>query len=696
MSILLAISIVIAQGLAGMVWWWALRSQRGLSWAEVMGMGLALGTVVSLIVGVLTRPVLGTWGWSVPVAMTVVAVVFRLSWLKEQVARTRLPAPHAIALALGTLAGLTIIVGNWIRVPLNAVSDASYADIYFFEGLSRSVAQFGPRPSIFMEGGQLPYHWFTYGWVGQVAGSAGTEPFFVLTRLLPILAAVSMVLLAVAWTELVHVTRALPRWVPTLAAVLVVFAGYTGALYGSILSFDSPSQSMATVWLLGFGLAMVAFLRGGSWILLVAVVVLAAALVGGKVSHAAVAAAGLVTMAVVGSAVRAPWRFRAWVTLALSGVAMAITYWLVLRGAALDQNITEAIAVKASTWQGLDPLVGRWGPVLGTLALILAMSARPAGLGLLFQRRGNRTDPAVLFTLGGFLAGLGAVLVLREGINETWFALAASAPAGALSAVGLGIGLSWLSRRGVRHPLALALAVTLPISLLVLILTWNWPIDPQSPAPRVLPWLAAVLPWLAAPLLSWFALRRQAPLSPPAWQPIATLAIAVVVLSSIATRPAATWTATRPVNTQIGVVQPSVTTGSDTATTSVDSLPADRNAGATWLLDNAPRKSIIATTNTTSGFLPAVTGLRTYLSAQLYQAGLGAAGSREEVDRRASLIADLTSSDAEVALAELCDFGVDYFWIERPEEFVDGLDVDQGNVDFTSDQLVIHSRTGIC
>ena len=693
MNVLLAVAIVIAQGTAGTIWWWALRPRVKLSWAEVAGMGLALGTVVSLVVAVLLRPLVGPWGWLVPIAATALVVGFRIPWVWRQFARTALSASHAAAMVIGMLAGLAIIIGNWIRVPLDAVSDASYADIYFFEGLSRSIATWGPGPSIFMEGGQLPYHWFTYGWVGQVAASAGTEPFFVLTRLLPIVAAVGMVLLAIAWTGLLQINGKQPRWVPSLAAVLVVFAGYTGALYGSILSFDSPSQSMTTVWLLGLGLAVVVFLRGGSPLVLVGVAVLATALVGGKVSHAAVAAAGLIALALVGVLVRSPWRVRAWIVLGIGGVAMLVTFLLVLRGAALEENITETLAVKASTWQGLDPIVGRWGPVLGTAALILAMAARPAGLGLLIARRGWRSDPAVVFALGGFLAGLGALLVLREGVNETWFALAASAPAGALSAVGVGVGLAWLASRGIRRPLLLAAGLTIPVSLIVLVLTWNWPIDTDSPAPRVLPWLAAVLPWFIAPMLAWAALRWAARDRDRVvgWQPVAALAVGIVVLASIATRPAAAWTAIRPVTTQIGVVQPNAGGGSGADSTSVDSLEADRSAGAAWLLENASVDSVVATTNPISGYLPAVTGLRTYLSGQLYQAGLGATGSRAEVERRDSIAGALTSEDWEQAVTELCDAGVDYLWIEYSTPLTDRVDAA-----FASGDVVIVSSIDVC
>lgn len=689
MSTLLVAAMVISQCAAGAIWWWALRSRALLSWAEVAGMGLALGTVASLLSGVLLRPFVGSWGWSVPFMITVVVVAMRARWLKAQVRRTEFLPSQAVAVAIGAIAGLGIIIGNWIRVPLDAVSDRSYADIYFLEALARGITEWGPGHSVLMEGGQLPYHWFSYAWIGQLAASAGTEPFFALTRVLPIVAALGMVLLAIAWTQLLGSRQ--PRWVPSLAALLVVFAGYTGALYGSILNFDSPSQSLTTVWLLGFGLALVVFLKGSRPVVLIAVGLLAVALVGGKVSHAAVAAAGVVLLVVVGVITRAPWRVRAGIVLLVTALAMAVTYVLVLLGAALDENITETVAVKASTWQGLDPLVGRWGPVLGTIALVLAVSARPAGLAVLVGHRKWRTDPAVVFVLGGLLAGLGAILGLREGVNETWFVLAASAPAGALSAAGVGVGMVWLRRHGLVKPLGVAAALALPISALVLVLTWNWPIDPNSPAPRVLPWLAAVSPWLLAPLLAWLVVRRRTPQASEAWKSVTALTVGVIVLTSIATRPAAAWTSTRPITTEMGVVQPTTGNPAISPNAAGESIDQDRSRGVSWLNENAPDEAIVATTDTVSAFLPAVTGLRTYLSGAPYQAGLGATGSRAEVDRRSAMMAALSSDEWESVVPELCDAGVDYFWVEGTAPVIDNV-----AADFVSDAVVIISRRAVC
>ena len=696
MSILLACAFVFAQTAAGAVWWMALRNRSQMTWVELTGMGLALGSFVSMLAGVALRPLLGPWGWAVPVLFTVAISVVKWRWVLARLRACSLPRSHIAAIVIGAGAGLVVIVANWLRVPLGSVNDGSYADIYFFEALSRSVTTWGPGPSIFMTGSDLPYHWFVYGWAGQIAASAGTESFVMLTRVLPVVAVLALTLLAIAWTTLtVTPARSLPRWVPTLAALLVVFAGYPGALYGSIVNFDSPSQSFASIWLLAFGLAAIRFLGGGSRWLVLAFGLLGFALVGGKVSHAAVAGAGLVVLVAVGALQRAPWLRRAAVVLVVTGVAMLVAYLWVLSGAALDENLTEAVAVKASTWQGLDPLVGRWGPVAGTIGLIGAMLARPAGLLVLVAQRRFRADPAVLWTVGAVLAGLAAVVVLREGINETWFLVAASAPAGALSAVGAGVAARGLATRGLARPFVTAVLVAIPVSVVILVATWNWPIDEQSPAPRLIPWFATVAVWVLAPVGAWIALRLRTRRRPVGGVAVAGLAVIVIVLSSIATRPSALWTTARPVFTDIGVVTPTGPNlpgrGDDEGAAVVDAAVADRQAAVAWLVANAEREDIVATTRPSSALIPAQTGLRTFLSGELYQAGLGAAGSRAEVDRRSELLANLAGDSWAAAVAELCSADVSYVWVEGEAPLRSAVEAS-----FAKPSVAVISRDAVC
>ena len=134
----------------------------------------------------------------------------------------------------------------------------SYTDLYFFEAVSRGLAEFGPAQSILMTGGSLRYHWFSYAWAGELAQTSSAVPFATITRVLPLVTLVGVSMLVAAWAA--RLSRI--RWVPTLAVLLVVAGGYAGALYGSVLNFDSPSQSMTTLWLLALLLAFVLVVEG--------------------------------------------------------------------------------------------------------------------------------------------------------------------------------------------------------------------------------------------------------------------------------------------------------------------------------------------------------------------------------------------------------------------------------------------------
>ncbi|MFN8173170.1 MAG: hypothetical protein U0R65_15060, partial [Candidatus Nanopelagicales bacterium] len=404
-SVVVIVGVVALQAASGTLWWAWVRAtapfdkDRTVSWAELVGMGLALGTFASMLSAMLLAgTALDPVAWALPAVVTAVAALVPRSRRLLGRLRVRTAGAQLVAVGLGLLAGLVLLAANWARIPLDDPSSTSFTDLYFFEAISRGLAEFGPAQSILMSGGSLRYHWFSYAWAGELAQTAGSAPFVSITRALPVVTLLGVSLLVAAWAG----ARSRVRWVPTLAVLLVVAGGYTGALYGAILNFDSPSQSMTTMWLLGLGVAVVWLTRsrtgrvGG----LLVVAALASACTGGKISHAAVAAGGIALLVVVGLLTRARWWRRSLVAATVAAAAMAVTYVWVLAGVAVDRNLTEEIAVKASTWQGLDPLVGRGGVLLGTAALTLAILARLAGAGWLLALRRTRTAPDVLFATG--------------------------------------------------------------------------------------------------------------------------------------------------------------------------------------------------------------------------------------------------------------------------------------------------------
>ena len=667
-SAVVILGVVALQAASGAVWWAWVRAtattpkDRGATWAELLGMGLALGTFASMLCAMLLAgTVLDPVAWALPAVATAAALLVPATRRALARVHVRVVGAQVVATGVGLAAGLVLLAVNWARIPLDDPSSTSFTDLYFFEAISRGLAQFGPAQSILMSGGSLRYHWFSYAWAGELAQTSGAAPFVTITRALPLATLLGVTLLVAAWAG----ARSRVRWVPSLAVLLVVAGGYTGALYGTILNFDSPSQSMTTMWLLALGMTVVWLARSRTGRIggLVVVGVLAAACTGGKISHAAVAAGGIALLVVVGAAVRAPWWRRVLLAGVVAALAMAATYAWVLAGVAIDRNLTEELAVKASTWQGLDPLVGRGGIILGTGALVLAIVARLAGVGWLLALRRTRTSPDVLFATGAVAVGLAAMLVLREGVNELWFVLAASAPASVVSAVGVGRALRPRARRPrpLRHPLGWAVAVAVPASVASLVLSRNW-----SEHQGLLNWLAALAAWALVPI---------AALAVAVWRrpqgrvvvPALALAVAGLTLTSIGTRPAALWTSARPITTERGEIAPAGASPTESgtvtpATTAATAGYAATLAAAQWLVAHSPVDAQVATSDPVSALVPALTGRQMYLAADLYQVGLGRADEIDEIGRRRDVSLALGTGPTVADYAALCAAGVDYVW----------------------------------
>ncbi len=666
---LLAFLIVAVQAATGAALWALVRRRGPVSVFELLGVGIALGTFASMLTGVMlvSTPLDGV-GWLIPTFVAVPALAWARARGHLADLRIRGNGAETAAVLVGLVTGLALVAVNWSRVPLSAPTTKSFADLYFFEALSRGLAEFGPSQSILMSGGSLRYHWFTYAWAGDLAQDAGTAPFVVLTRILPLVTLIGVTAIVAAWAaRLSHV-----RWVPTLAVLLIVAGGYAGALYGSILNFDSPSQAMTTMWLLGFAVVFLAYVRTDlSWPALLAIAAFAAACTGGKISHALVAAGGAGLVVLVGLLARSTWWRRALVATVVAGASMAFVYVVVLSGVAVDRNLTETVAVKASTWQGLDPIAGRLGIGLGTAALVLAILARLGGLGWLLGRRASRLKPDVIFATGGVLVGLAAMLALRDGVNELWFILAASAPAAVLSADGIGSALKRVRRSEsngpLNRPLLWSVVIAIPASVACLALSRNW-----STNQALLNWLSPLSVWLLVPLgalivVAVFSRTRRSMVN------VIALSIAGLAVASIATRPAAVWTASRAITTEAGTVQPVGGGLSETALPSpiLSSLDATtevryawRREAAEWIAAATPEDAIVATGDPISALVPALTGRQMYLAGQLYQAGLGRAGELDDVGSRAVNSRQFAATPTPQAARPLCDAGVDYVWLD--------------------------------
>ena len=686
MSILLASAVILVQIATGALLLLLIPQINIRSKYAITGLGLAIGTLLSMLSSVLLNSTeLASMAWFIPTILVGLVCTLRISALRERFRHFQAQRSESIAVAVGLVAGIILLAINWIRVPLSSIRTGSSVDMYFLEALSRGISQFGPDHSILMSGGSLRYHWFTYGWAGELTQAAGLDSFVALTRFLPLVALLGMILIAASWAASIRVNgKASPWWVPSLAVLLIIVGGYTGALYGVILNFDSPSQSLTTVWLLGLVFLFLHGIRTEARSALVfigiAIGLLALGTTGGKASHAIVGLGGIGLVGITSLLFRQRYRKRA-ISFGLAATLGAgIAYFWVLFGVGVQENLSEVIAVRASTWQGLDPVSGKWGPLLGTIALLLAILARLAGTSWLFTTASGRKSPELVFSLGAFLTGALALLSLREGINELWFLLAASAPIAVISAYGVGQAQSSLIIRIGKHRAVVVTLITAGIAALgSLLLSRNWVFESIPSTffqwPGVLFWLAIVSVWLVIPLLAFLVLRKL----PKSGQqslhsialPIFAVSVSALVLTSILTRPSVLWTESRPLTTGFGTVQPSELPTADENNASVrtvDPLGFEPMFNAVdWLKGNSQVEDVVVTNRPDSSFIPAFTGNQMYLAGQPYQYGLGAADQRAEIERRSLISRSLTVELNQVTLKTLCKEGVDFVWIESQD-----------------------------
>lgn len=644
----LASAVVFGQGLAG-AWVWSWLRPRS-SVLERIGMGLALGTATSAVTGIalfLIQPRL----WLLPIMLiAVLAIALRLRrgvWFPETGVKVR--RSQIAAVGVGLITGLGSILWAWRTYPLSGSGDAYHGDMLFFQAVADSLASLGPSDSTLMIGSQLRYHWMTYAWSGQISDLVAPEPFLVLTRILPIAALLGAVLITVSWTG--RVSR--HPWAPMIAVLLLVTGGYVGASFGTILNFDSPSQQLSTVWLLALSVAFLAALRGRrmTWLLIV-VAFLAAATTAGKVSAGAVVLFGMGAVAVVGAVRGEPWRGRALTTFAVAAVACLAAFVAWIAGGNDAGGLGIGFLDKMATVIGLNPVRGTVGVILGTVILLVAISARWIGAAWLLADPTTRRRPWVVLATAMGTVGLFSVVVLGQGINDSWFALSASAPLAVASGAGLGLALRRAGMFGIRPTQqVVVMALGGAVAMLLVVVLWRQPGDATR-------WLGPFAAIGVTALFGLLAMRGR----------MGTLIGLTIGLTVTAALGRALPVAGSLVSTREGTRIPSEFTLADSfelidTETTVRWDQDARDAGS-WLRTETSLADVIATNRTRSPLVAALTGRPTYLSGGHYQGPYGPAGSIEEVQRRDARIQSFLNDPNDATWQPLCDAGVTWLWID--------------------------------
>ena len=688
---LVSIGIVI-QWATGTILWSAVRC--GLApLIEALGVGLVLGTVLAVLAGVVGNAVAEwAWWWLLP------SIGAAIVWWRQCVSGHRRSANDQQSagfwwpVAAGLVVGLALLWLNLRRYPLSwqGVWDGYHPDMVFFEALSYSVAGFGPSESIFMVGGDIRYHWLTYAWSGQLSSAFDAESFMVLTRVLPVVALLGLVLLAVALVDLVarHQSNRSRSWARWIAVALVIPGGYLGAVNGTILNFDSPSQALTSAWVLAWTVVVIVVVtqpQVGIWAW-VTLALLAFAITGGKVSAGVVIGASVALAALAGVVLRRQWWRALLMAAVITGIAVGLAGLLFAWGSASpgDLRFLEW-GGRSSTIQGLNSSPGKRGVVFGTIGLLLAMGARWAGGVFLLASRGWRARPEPWLGVGFVLAGVLPVILFAQGVNETWFALTASAPLAVLSAVGITVG--W-ERAGLGRGIALGALLAGLVGFLAVSYIWTDQVWESGFGRFWSPWIGLAIP-ASVGLLVALVRRQKAPLT------FITVAVLVLMVEASLSRgtpivaaavggardgagiraaqladPGLVGTSgvarsgapgQQPNEDPLGLESDQPTSAA-TGIRPVHAWSPDQQAAAEFLRNEAGKGDVIVTNEVDAFLVPALTRRQAFISGSPYQALYGSTAAAELIPGRlAENAAFLERADPAIANV-VCDSGARWVW----------------------------------
>ncbi len=694
-SVLLTL-LVAWQTLGGFIVWRSIRPHS--TPLELLGMGIAIGTAMAALTGLLTSTVgWGPWGCLLP---TLGALAFSYRTRGTHAKTTNQTDRWEVSAFLATVAaGLAVF---WYAVrsyPLTWTGTWTgyHPDMAFFEALANSLARFGAFESPFMSGGVVRYHWLSYAWSGQLAVITDAAPFVGITRVLPLVTLLGSAAIIIAWTRRMSSIS----WTPLLAGALLTVSGFVGAVFGGILTLDSPSQAMSTLWLLAFTVTALHLLSSPSrWPSYALLALLAASITAGKVSAAAPALAGvLLTVLVLRIRGEVPAR-RAIAIIVVTAFAMLAAFALFIAGSAGGGGLQfGSLLDRSSSQQGLNPLDGSRGVILGTGLLILAIIPRWAGVAQLLIDRSWRWRAETWLSLG--MAGSSLLaLVLLNSFNELWFSVSASGPLAATSAVGVGLAISTLRPRNKPPTAQILIVAAITAAAAFASIWWVWSSGASGGNVFITTqrWLGPVIGITAATvaglLLSFLSLKRITGTG------VVAGTIITLVFLAIPGRLLGAGSG------QVGVLDNGIrnewfNVGREDRAKTLDTVietawSGDQLEAAAWLRKNADPTDLIATNLTLSPFVAATTHLPTYISAIQYQYDYGTAAMRPETVTREHHSWDFINDPSRKSLKPLCDAGIKWLWVDPTRRTTRNVETEGQPTYTNSDVTVIDLGQRVC
>ena len=447
-SLLLSLAII-AQWVPGALVWKWISVERRLSFTELLGMGLAIGTLLALISSQIFRVTpFGRFAWTIPFLISSPFVIW--AWFSERnvaISEKTESDKHLLKSFLPAIVLGIIQLSVWWRWhPLKWSGWWKYnVDVPYFESYSNSLAILGTTHSLMDPTLDTRYHWFAYAWVGSLTNSLHIDSFVVLTRLLPIVAMTMGAAIAYSWAA----SMCMRKWIPGLAALIVVIG--PGLSVGSFVMLRSPSSAMSVGWSLAFTVLLFKIihesLRQPFAYLILAL--LAIGVVGGKATNTVLTSFAILLLLLISLTKTNEIKNRIWKAGAISLISLASTYVLL---------------IATSEAQGLD-----FGLFLGWPGLALTILPTSAGIFGLYKGKLSAGEPLFIYSLGMILSGLLLSLITYDPSgNQVYFLVSAGTILVVPSLIGLekfAPLLNLAGKEGKRTKLKLGMVVILTGSM---------------------------------------------------------------------------------------------------------------------------------------------------------------------------------------------------------------------------------------
>ena len=507
------------QILGGATLWLLASRSRSVHIAEVLGVGLALGSVIATLSAQALLPFkVGMLGFQFPglFALIIWAIPsFRTLLINVLSAIQPRGSLKALLIYGISLSSLTLVPFFHQNPEVKNGTTQYPLDIPYFEALSQSVTVWGNSDSIVAAGRPLRYHWFAYAWSGWETQFSHAEPFVVLTRVLPLVSTLGIILLTISLVQMLS-RRTLPA---ALALTIGILGTAIAGNYGSAIIPISPSQFMTTVWLMAASVVFLRFVKSETdWIFsLISFAILCIGCTGGKVQTSPILGGAIIAVTTL-LIIRNRNRVRTIAALATYLITTISVYLLIVSD--LNGFLIKQMGGGAHLGAGMGVLVNLapeqmlnysshipW--VLVGISGVICLTAKTSGM-VLAIRSPHKLTPEVIFACGALLTGVTlSVFIYQNGSSHLYFILSGLILATPVAAVSLFEGFGTKAARSYRVEMFLFLIGVFGACF----------------------YYVARFEFLGFNIASFFRVSR---LTFWVWAPIATLLIVVSLASTIA------------------------------------------------------------------------------------------------------------------------------------------------------------------